>query len=168
MESVALLIRRCAGSSPLNLFGVRGDFGSIYREELGMSNVVQLTGAPIENPNEAPELDPWDAFWTLYPRHECKKDAALAWSKISTADHVAILVAITQWRKIWAAENRQRHMTPLPATWLRAERWEDEVPPEFSTATRAPATTSMPELPRKSGEIPAFVLAQIAKLKAGK
>lgn len=134
-----------------------------------MSNIVPIMSAATENPNETPEFDAWDAFWTLYPRHESKKDAAAAWEKIGPSQHVPILVAVTAWRKIWAAEGRERTTIPYPATWLRGERWDDEVPPEFEKQLRAShVVATVPDLPRKSGEIPAHVLAQIAKLKAAK
>lgn len=121
--------------------------------------VIQMT-----TPQNDAEFDYWDAFWTLYPRREAKKDARQAWRSVPPRDYVAVLVAVAEWRKIWAAQMRDSRMTPLAGTWLRGERWEDEVPHEFTPAAARPMTV-LPEMPRKSGEIPAHVLAQIAKLK---
>ena len=128
-----------------------------------MGEVLRMVEPEI---NAAPTFDD---FWTLFPRREAKKDAAKAWTQINPADYVPILVAIVEWRKIWYAQMRDSRMIPLPATWLRGERWTDEIPPEFARPTHASqASTTLPDLPRKSGEIPAHVLAQIAKLRAGK
>lgn len=110
--------------------------------------------------------DMWDAFWTLYPRREAKKDAMKAWSQINARAHVPILTAITEWRKVWYAQGRDSRTIPYPATWLRGERWEDEIPAEFVRPTHSShVATKLADLPAKSGEIPAHVLAQIAKLR---
>src|SRR5208282_3586434 len=73
-------------------------------------------------------VDLWDAFWTLYPRHEAKKDAQRAWSRMAEMDKVSAVIAIADWRQVWRAQGREIHTIPLPATWLNGERWEDEVP----------------------------------------
>src|SRR5208282_6898201 len=77
---------------------------------------------------EEPQLDLWDAFWTLYPRHEAKKDAQRAWSRMAEMDKVSAVIAIADWRQVWRAQGREIHTTPLPATWLNGERWDDEIP----------------------------------------
>ena len=123
-----------------------------------------LTVIANEAKSEPQLVDAWDAFWMLYPRREAKKDAMKAWSQINARAHVPILTAVTEWRRIWHAQGRDSRTIPYPATWLRGERWEDEIPPEF-TQVAARAATTLPELPPKSGDIPAHVLAQIAKLK---
>jgi len=125
---------------------------------------LKLVTTSDEIVNAAPTFDD---FWTLFPRHEARKDAAKAWTQINPADYVPILIAIVEWRKVWYAQMRDSRMIPLPATWLRGERWTDEIPPEFSRPAQI-AATNLPDLPRKSGEIPAHVLAQIAKLKASR
>src|SRR5690348_10270481 len=69
------------------------------------------------------EVDAWEAFWLLYPRHEAKKDARKAWSKIDPARHGEILASLVEWRKVLL--DRELNFRPLPASWLRGERWED-------------------------------------------
>lgn len=113
---------------------------------------------------QEPALDHWEAFWILFPRREAKKDAHKAWSQISPRLHVSILTAIVEWRQVWNAQGRDSRTIPMAGTWLRGERWDDEVPQEFIPSAARPMTV-LPEMPRKSGEIPAHVLAQIAKLK---
>jgi len=111
----------------------------------------------------APEEDCFEMFWTLVWRKEAKKDTRVAWAKIPERDHIKILEATLAWRPVYMA--RETVFRPLPATWLRGERYEDALPEEF-VASCAPRATVLPELPRKSGEIPEKVKAMLAKLKA--
>ena len=73
-------------------------------------------------------MDGFDLFWTHYPRRVAKGAARKAWVKLQpdAALQARILDALT-----WQV--RQPHwlkdggsFIPHPATWLRAERWEDE------------------------------------------
>jgi hypothetical protein len=65
-------------------------------------------------------------FWDAYPRHEAKKDAMKAWEKLgpSPALQATILDAIAaqkcgrKWREGFVC---------LPATFLRGERWLDDI-----------------------------------------
>jgi hypothetical protein len=112
---------------------------------------------------EEDDLDPWDTFWLCYPRHEAKKDALKAWKQVDADQHIIeILTALSVWRKIWEKKNYE--FIPLPATWIRGERWEDEVPREFKQhASQQPAV--LPE-PGKKSEMPQEVKDLIAKLRA--
>jgi len=116
-------------------------------------NVVPI-GEKVE------ELDSWEAFWALYPRHEAKKDARKAWDKIDEAKHVEILTSLAAWRPVLA--ERERNYIPLPASWLRGERWEDELPSEFRRAAHVPFA---PETREKKSVMPEHVKAMIAKLR---
>jgi hypothetical protein len=100
----------------------------------------------------------FDDFWALYWRKEAKKDAAKAWQRIDPRDYVAILEAVCAWRPIFVCRGTQ--FSPMPATWLNGERWTDELPAEF-----VPRSKVLPDLPRKSGEIPQHVKDQLAKLR---
>lgn len=72
--------------------------------------------------------DGFDRFWQAYPRHVGKKDAQKVWAKLHPGPVLLdqILAALRwqahtpQWTKDGGA------FIPYPATWLRAERWEDE------------------------------------------
>jgi len=71
----------------------------------------------------------FDDFWKLYPRKQAKVDAQKAWKQKKCADLIrfdTILKALkkqidTLWR------DKSKDHIPLPATWLRGERWDDEV-----------------------------------------
>ena len=69
-------------------------------------------------------------FWELYPKKRGKKDAEKAWRKLNPDDALlkTILDAVAFWKqtKEWTKDNGT--YVPLPATWLRGERWTDERP----------------------------------------
>lgn len=63
-------------------------------------------------------------FWQSYPRKEAKGDAEKAFGPAcKLADPEKIIAACKAFR--WPDDRR---FIPLPATWLRAKRWEDEQP----------------------------------------
>ena len=72
-------------------------------------------------------------FWAAYPRKKAKGDALKAWKQLSPDKclQLKILDAIAAQKKgrDWIKDNGE--FIPYPATWLRAQQWEDEVtPPE--------------------------------------
>ena len=69
----------------------------------------------------------FEDFWKLYPRKQAKKDALKAWLSLSVIQQIKALQQIPLHAKCWCAECRQSHYIPLPASWLRGERFEDEL-----------------------------------------
>ena len=71
----------------------------------------------------------FDTFWRAFPRRVAKGDARKAWSQTERIrpDMATLLAAIQaqmqsdQWRK------NEGQFIPYPATWLRQERWDDEL-----------------------------------------
>lgn len=106
------------------------------------------------------DIATWDDFWTLYPRRVAKKDAQKAWAQMSEAQRMSAVVACANWRKIWAAKDAE--YLPYPASWLRGERWEDELPSSVSHASHVPAQSQE----QKRGEMPAHVRELLARLRA--
>jgi hypothetical protein len=115
---------------------------------------------PLATPETA--ADPFDDFWTLYPRRIAKKDAREMWRRIPAAKHLTILTALVEWRKVWAG--KELEFLPHPATWLNGERWEDEIPvsPTVSAAAHLPA--KLPAQGERT-EMPPQVRAALAKLR---
>ena len=69
-------------------------------------------------------------FWSRYPRKEAKQDAMAAWQKLSPSVDLAntILDAVeAQMNNNW--QSREKQYIPLPASWIRGKRWEDEIVP---------------------------------------
>lgn len=82
----------------------------------------------------APPATPFDVFYSLYPKKKARKDAEKAWKTAfkeavltediwETVAKPALLRQCTSfdWQKDGGT------FVPLPATWIRGKRWEDEV-----------------------------------------
>ena len=69
----------------------------------------------------------FDTFWAAYPRKEAKKDAMKAWASLALGQKFAARESIPIHVRYWEASGRSKQYIPLPATWLRGERWEDEL-----------------------------------------
>lgn len=81
--------------------------------------------------------DLFDQFWTEYPRKVAKPEAKKAWTKVVKSNDPDEIIN----GAIRYAENLRDHKTETkfyahPATWLRAERWNDEL--VEPTPTEAP------------------------------
>lgn len=94
-------------------------------------------GSPTPTPSSSPTpilndiaQERFDRFWTKYPKKRSKGAARKAWKKLAPSEDLlnAILVAIEKQRVSvdWRKEHGQ--FIPYPATWLNAERWDDELP----------------------------------------
>ena len=77
----------------------------------------------------------FEDWWALYPRKVARAEAKKAWSRMSDADRAAAMEALPAHVRYWEAAGTGREYIPHPATWLRGERWADEI--------------AMPEVERK-------------------
>jgi hypothetical protein len=70
-------------------------------------------------------IDRFDTFWKHYPRKVAKPNALKAWLKIQPDDALTkqIIAAINAQELC----NKEIQFVPHPASWLNANRWEDEV-----------------------------------------
>ena len=121
---------------------------------------------PISSSDQEITAD-FTMFYTLFPRHEARKDALKAWERMTPADQLAAIVGIASWRRVFIDRGDYRY-TPLPATWLRGERWTDELPPEYRAqhASHLPVTSE--PAPERTGTIPDHVKALFMKIRGGK
>ena len=74
-------------------------------------------------------MEDFDAFWQAYPKKVAKADARKAWAQtkdLRPALHV-LLNAIQANCKTESWMKQGGAFIPYPATWLRGERWEDEL-----------------------------------------
>lgn len=98
---------------------------SAERRNNGRSTDVQPTNnhKPITNNQEY--IDRFDIFWKQYPRKVAKPNALKSWLKIKPDDVVLkkMLDAINQQQ----LPSKEIQFVPHPATWLNANRWEDEI-----------------------------------------
>lgn len=82
-----------------------------------------------------PEDDPqFKRFWDAFPKRVSKKDARKAWLELDpTPATVDRMIETLQWQiEEWARD--EFRYAPYPASWLRAERWTDERPPQVRRA----------------------------------
>jgi hypothetical protein len=96
----------------------------------------------------------FEDFWLLYPRKVARKAARTAFERLTSADQQAAIVAIADWRRVFAT--RDPEFIPHAATWLNGERWADELPREYKpqavqyhTAEPAQSRAPMPDSVRK-------------------
>ena len=72
--------------------------------------------------DESDVVDRFDEFWRHYPRKDAKADARRAWKQVTKdVDPQTIIDGLTAY-----AFKPDRNFQPLPASWLRGRRWEDE------------------------------------------
>lgn len=78
----------------------------------------------------------FETFYAAYPKHEARKDAEAAFAKLNPSDELlaTMLAAIAAKRQThdWTKDGGK--FVPLPATWIRAERWNDESGVDTRTA----------------------------------
>ena len=78
----------------------------------------------------------FEEFWIEYPKKQGKKDAQKAFSKLKLDKELfeKIMQAIKTQKNNsdWVKENGK--YIPLPATWIRGERWEDEIIQTFTNS----------------------------------
>ncbi|MBE3038526.1 MAG: hypothetical protein IMZ62_06920 [Chloroflexi bacterium] len=87
---------------------------------------VSSETAVMERPEK---IDPdFDAFWKAYPKKKAKDDAKKAWKRVKgRVSLAAILKAIADQKATIEWQKESGQYIPLPASWLNAGRWSDEV-----------------------------------------
>jgi hypothetical protein len=82
-------------------------------------------------PTEDPEFE---QFWKLYPRKCSKGDARKAWIQTSKIrpPFAQLLKAIYAARASEQWKKDAGSFIPYPATWLRGERWDDQLEVDLS------------------------------------
>jgi hypothetical protein len=76
----------------------------------------------------------FDRWWTIYPHKVAKKDARKAWRQLAPSESLEdkLYAALQEQIRIRHRLLVQRQWVadwPHPATWIRGERWEDELAP---------------------------------------
>jgi hypothetical protein len=78
-------------------------------------------------------MDDFDLFWSHYPKKKAKGDARKAWHQTEgIRPRIEVLIAAVErgkssidWHKCDREGNAGAYI-PLPASYLRQERWDDE------------------------------------------
>jgi hypothetical protein len=71
----------------------------------------------------------FNLFYEAYPKHESKEDAKKAWSEIEPEPDdlfvEKVISTINSYIPKWAEDDYK--YVPLPSTWIRAKKWNDEI-----------------------------------------
>lgn len=88
------------------------------RERKGREGKGRTTSSDLSDEIE----DRFDEFWQQYPRRDGKQDARKAWAQVTKkVDAQTILDGLAAY-----AFRPDPQFIPMPASWLRGQRWEDE------------------------------------------
>ena len=79
----------------------------------------------------------FDLFWSQYPKKVAKADARKAWSKLAPEQIEKALAVIGTHVRYWHACGTEVQFVPHAATWIRGERFDDEL--EMPTLERVVA-----------------------------
>ena len=92
-------------------------------------NTSPLTPQGGTEPLKESYPESFEDFWEMYPRKEAKKDALKAFQKLKPDSALIekMLAALDQQKKSEAWKKDGGQYIPLPASWIRGERWEDEI-----------------------------------------
>jgi len=122
----------------------------VQRHRQKQTETMQKCNAPVTQCNEKPRHidipvnidniaqaalacagdESFAQFWDAYPKKRSKKDAQKAWRKLKPDDALfrTIMDAVAFWKQTPDWMKEKGAYVPLPATWLRGERWTDERP----------------------------------------
>lgn len=87
------------------------------------------------------------AFYDAYPRKEGKADGQKAHAQLSESEQ-AIALADVEKRKRMGAYSSNKKLIQLPASYLRARRWEDDWADTLESSRRPEDLPSTPLVPR--------------------
>jgi hypothetical protein len=104
----------------------------------GFFLVMQPASNPLAGGKQAADLErekrrvekeekarAFEKFWAAYPRKEAKRDAEAAWASVTVSvDDLLAAIAAKRKSEDWMKAKGQ--FIPLPATYLRGKRWEDQ------------------------------------------
>lgn len=74
-------------------------------------------------------MEDFDKFWACYPKKVAKADARKAWAQTKAVrpDITTVINAVTAACRTEQWMRGGGQFIPYPATWLRGERWDDEL-----------------------------------------
>lgn len=134
------IIRESVASPRETVAPGTGEQGNRGTEVNPLFNDADASLERDHEPDAEPELEPvgypdnFEQFWTTYPRRQKKGDALRAFLKARKRASLEQIVAGAA--RLRDDPNREDQFTPLAATWLNADGWEDEpLPPRTSGKT---------------------------------
>lgn len=98
---------------------------------------------PHDQDNDDDPMAGFDRFWEHYPKKDAKKDAQKAWKQIKAGLDPALRERIMEnlEKRRWP---RERRFVPLPASYLRGARYDDESEGDMDAMPVTPANRWRP------------------------
>ena len=114
-----------ASSIDVYIGTLRGNDVPIVDTSSGDDAPLTINHKPITNNQVNKEyIDRFDTFWKHYPRKVAKPNALKAWLKLKPDDDLTKKIISAVSKQNLSA--REEKFVPHPASWLNAQRWEDE------------------------------------------
>lgn len=110
---------------------------SASKERVIDKSITSLTSASVSSSVSSSKkgdskggdyTDDFERFWRVYPRKQSKADAFKAWKQMKHNPPLRDLIDILNKHKMstdWVKDNGT--YIPYAATWIRGQRWEDEL-----------------------------------------
>lgn len=111
--------------------GIRED-SSVTVPNSTIHNNKDIPPSPPQGEETSPVQEKqFSEFWTEYPKKAGKKAARKEWEKISPpAELFSRIIRAVKTAKTSEQWKREKgRYIPEPSTWLKEERWDDEIPP---------------------------------------
>lgn len=86
----------------------------------------------------------FEDFWNLYPKKKDKKDAKKIWDRLKLWKIAPLIIEKLSLQIEKEEQWKDPQFIPLPSTYLRGSRWEDEITPPKLTQNHE---TSEPKIP---------------------
>lgn len=105
-----------------------GNFPISSYETLKTSPISPQPEPVLFTPVEAERPDPlagFDEWYGLFPRKVAKGDARKAWTQVTRKTSADVILAGLRRNLATLQAKHAEGFCPYPASWLRAERWED-------------------------------------------
>jgi hypothetical protein len=109
---------------------------SLSSTDGGLERVESSPRRPkkVLSPRDAEWIESFPNFWAEYPRRQKRPDAEKAWAACPLREQAGfdqIISGLDRWRKSGQWTRDSGKFIPLPATWLRAAQYDDEIPEEL-------------------------------------
>jgi hypothetical protein len=77
--------------------------------------------------SELPLAEGFEKFYAAYPKKVAKADAEKAWRQKVKPEEVEAIIARVELNKLGEWLGKEKRFIPHPASWLRGQRWNDEI-----------------------------------------
>jgi len=84
-------------------------------------SIIEFKKKDKSNRVEEKGTEPFDDFWTHYPKQVSKEPAIKAWKKIPDEERLEAIRVVQIY-----PHSKDPQYIPYPATWLNAKSWEDD------------------------------------------